>query len=121
MAFWKTGTTPEDEWFQNVSATAHLLYIKAGSWAMQQVFGKPLPLTEWFIPSAQVREWGRKNSATILVENRIWERAEMDGRAGYIYLKIREENTVRFLRRQREDDLAIKRQKRSVVLPDNGS
>lgn len=119
MAYWKTGLKPEDEWFENISATAQMLYIKAGAWAMQQVFGKPLPTTEWFIPAAKVRAWGKKNAATILVQHRIWERAELHGRAGYIYLKIREENTVLFLRRQREEDLAIKRRKRSVVLPDN--
>ena len=91
------------EQFEKPGAAARLLYIDAGAWAMEQVFNKRVELpSEWFIPASLVREWGKKNAATALVRHGIWERAELDGAAGYIYAWIHFENTPSYLAAKRE-------------------
>lgn len=108
MALWKTGedrhgSERTDERFIRAGAAARLLYEDAGGWAMQQVFGKRYLPDRWFIPAAKVREWGKKNAAAALVREGLWEKVQLDGRAGYVYVWIRWENTPRFIQQQRDE------------------
>lgn len=93
----------DDKRFQQAGPTARLLYIDAGAWAMEQVFNTKLPLPEtWFIPDRLVREWGKRKAASLLVREGLWERAERDGRAGYVYVDLAYENTPTYIARKRE-------------------
>ncbi|WP_285033877.1 hypothetical protein [Mycolicibacterium sp. lyk4-40-TYG-92] len=114
MAYWQI-SEKEREQHGKLTPAARLLYYDAGAWAMQQVYDRRGVLPDqWFIPAAQVRAWGKKNAATLLVREGLWERAERDGRAGYVYVSLLEQNTPRHLRDLREDDRDAKRRRRLV-------
>ena len=102
MAYWQTGAD-ERERFTKVGDTARLLYIDAGSWAMEQYYKKRNLPDEWFIPDPLVRDWGKRHAARALVREGIWESTKRDGRAGFTYVWIRFENTPRYLDRVRQD------------------
>lgn len=123
MAFWVTDAEDRKR-FEKVSPAARLLYIDAGAWAMEQVYKKRVAMPDgWFIPASLVRDWGKKNVATVLVREGLWERAERDGVRGFTYGWIRWENTPGCLGRQREDDRDAQRRHRSakgVVNVDEG-
>jgi hypothetical protein len=102
VAFWKTDADDRER-FEKVGGAARLLYIDAGAWAQQQHFNKRGQLPdEWFIPDALVRKWGKAKPALELVRAGFWERANLNGRAGYRYVWIQWENTPDYIRRQRE-------------------
>jgi hypothetical protein len=114
---WITGADErEDKRFKDAGDSARLLYIDAGAWVQQQFFNNhrdPLP-HEWFIPAALVREWSKNKPAAALVREGLWERAELDGKAGYVYRWLRFENTPAYIERKREQyRLEHERKKRS--------
>lgn len=113
MAYWKTGTD-ERERFAKLSAAARLLYIDAGAWCLEQVHDKRGELPdEWFVPASLVREWGKKNAAPALVQNGLWERAEINGVKGYIHHCIKFENTPAYIGAERVKERHAQRRKRA--------
>ncbi|MCV7141402.1 hypothetical protein [Mycolicibacterium fortuitum] len=122
MAYWKI-SHEEREKHEKLSAAARLLYYDAGAWAMQQVFDKRVPLPDqWFIPAAEVRKWGKKNAATTLVREGLWERTQRDGVQGFVFVQhcLAFGNTPEYLAQQRDLQRDAQRRKRGVVNHDKG-